>query len=216
MKMVGLSVCAALTLCLVGCGSAAQSSGSAPAGAPAVTTPPAAKAGTGGEEGGPVGAARGTITVKDGVTVHPAAPGVSAYRLPGLSAPAARAPGAVSAGPLIARTPGPATAKGRLAAGYPAPLAQVAGSVIDVSTVGGHGDRAQVGLQAHSSRSAAQVLADYGARLVPMGFTQATVPGVAGASAARFTRGTDVVTVTASTTAKRTNYTLFALLRTAG
>ncbi|WP_431841512.1 hypothetical protein [Calidifontibacter indicus] len=112
--------------------------------------------------------------------------------------------------------PKQASAKGRLAAGHPTLLGQLTGSTVTVSSVSPAGNGLQVGLSAVGAGSATDVLAAYRAKLAPLGFTESTVHAVAGASAVRFTRGHDVVTVSAKTVGKQTGYTVFGLLHPTG
>lgn len=230
MRVVGFSIAAITVVCLTGCAGNVAGSRPSPVGAPGAGSGMTGKVvgtapGAPGKEGVPQlkqGAADTRATVKGGVTVHPVA-GTKATRLPGLSganrAPAASADQqATSAkGPLV-KSPLPrlATAKGRLAAGHPAVLGAVGGSTVTVSSVTPAGGELQVGLSARGGGSASAVLAAFRARLVPLGFSETAAHGVAGATAVRFTRGHDVVTVSAKTASKQTTYTVFGVLHTTG
>lgn len=225
MKIVGFSIAALAAICLTGCAGTTASQPS-PVGAPGAANGAANTAkGSPGKETVPKAnpnPAGTRATVKNGVTVHPVT-GAKATRLPGLSsatpsASAAKANASSTARTPLVRSPLPkqASAKGRLAAGHPTLLGQLTGSTVTVSSVSPAGNELQVGLSAVGAGSATDVLAAYRAKIAPLGFTELTVHAAEGASAVRFTRGHDVVTVSAKSAGKQTDYTVFGLLHTTG
>lgn len=226
MKTVGFSIAAFTVICLTGCAGTTAASQPSAVGAPgAANGAVSTSKGSPGKETVPKAAADpagARATVRGGVTAH-SVTGPKATRLPGLSgagtfAKAAKANTSSTArGPLVhSPLPKQASAKGRLAAGHPTLLGQLTGSRVTVSSVSPAGNELQVGLSAVGIGSAADVLAAYRAKLAPLGFTETTVQAVAGASAVRFTRGHDVVTVSAKARGKQTAYTVFGMLHTTG
>lgn len=186
-----------------------------------LSSPKAGPAPTGGKEAAPsvrTGSSRAAKKV-GGVTVHPVQAGTSG--LPGLTATkkSVSPTKAAAGGRLLATSPRSATAKGKLATGYPAALVPLSGSTVATSSLAASGKTVQVALTATSRASGPAILAHYRQVLLARGFSESTAQGVAGATASRFQLGSgasaETVTVTADAPAGgRTSYTVFAVLRT--
>lgn len=120
-----------------------------------------------------------------------------------------------STAPLVsAPLPRPASARGRLVAGFPAVLRPTRGTAVESSSVSPSGDRLQAGLTGSSSRSPDAVLLGYRTRWTRRGLLEQAAPVAApGSWAAAFRRGRSVVTLTVSTRGSRTTYVVHASLR---
>lgn len=160
--------------------------GAAPRSTSGTTSAPAAAASPGTSTKAPSGA--------PGREQAPSAGAPAVVTLPGLQAAAAApAPGALLTGPA------PATAQrnGAVAAGFPVKVVPVPKGVTVVSSsVSSEGTHVQLGMQASSSSSPAQVLSAYDAALGATGFTPSSSPAVAGSTAHTYVHGSDGVVVT--------------------
>lgn len=157
--------------------------------------------GTSGETGNGTSAsssgARGSSPASSAAPGREQAPGPAAppvVALPGLQA----APTAPAAEPLLTGA-APATAErnGAVVAGFPVKVVPVPKGVTVVSSsVSSEGARVQVGMQASSAATPAQVLGAYDEAFGASGFTPASSPALPGTSAHLYQHGTDGIVVT--------------------
>ncbi|WP_449514154.1 hypothetical protein [Cellulomonas sp.] len=146
-----------------------------------------ATASTGGGSTGPGSAATGTGD-----------PGTASEVLP----PTGSAPGAlvipkVDVPRLTGPLPATASARGTLVAGFPVGIVPVpAGATIVSSSVAVEGRRLQVGLDASTAASPADVVAGYVHTLTAEGFITTDSPAGAGATATAFVSGNDGLVLT--------------------
>jgi hypothetical protein len=171
---------------------------SAPSGSTSSTAPTApASSGSPGASGssGPSGS-----STEGGVASD--APGAGSEILPSPAEPTSTATGyhlpAISTtepAPMFDGMPTPATAKGRLVAGFPAALAPPSGTRVESSSVSVASDMLQAALVA-TGGDADAVLAHYRQVLSARGFAEQRTQGVENAPAAAFTRGRNNVTIT--------------------
>lgn len=159
-------------------------------GAGGSTRAPAAGAGAGAGAGA-------SSPAPSGVPGREQAPGATAptvVALPGLQA----APAAPVAETLLTGA-APATGQrnGAVVAGFPVKVVPVPKGVTVVSSsVSSEGAHVQLGMQASSNASPAQVLSAYDEALATTGFSPSSSPAVAGSTAHTYVHGTDGVVVT--------------------
>jgi len=116
--------------------------------------------------------------------------------------PTASTPGTLAvptaAGPrLTGPLPATASARGKLVAGFPAAIVPVPdGATVVSSSVAGEGSRLQVGLEASTAASPADVLAGYVQAFTAAGFITTDSPAGAGATATAFVRDNDGLVLT--------------------
>jgi hypothetical protein len=165
-------------------------------GAEAAPPPPSAS-----PEGQESSATRG------GVAVVPEAPGpADDYALD------PHPPSASPSPPAYSPPTTPASARGRLVAGYPARLLPSAPrSAVVSSSVAPSPDRVQVALVARRSSSSTSVLGFYRDLMGAAGFREAQVDAVGGSQAIAFRRGAERVVVTVDSDPART-YSVYATL----
>jgi cytoskeletal protein RodZ len=112
--------------------------------------------------------------------------------------------------PIANPLPETASATGKLAAGYPdTVLPPAPQSSIATSAVTAQGSHLQVSLTASSSLSVVDLHEYYRTALARFGMYDSAAPAAEGATAYTFRRGTDSVTLTASTSGKKTSYILY-------
>jgi hypothetical protein len=131
----------------------------------------------------------------------------------GTALPASPARGARQTLPL----PTAAHSRGGLATGFPVRyLPAVTGSTVASSSVTSQKTVLQATLVATAPMAGADVIAFYQKKLQPLGFAGTVVAAAAGSTSMRFASATDSVTITATTSAKRsTTYSLFGIFRAA-
>lgn len=131
------------------------------------------------------------------------------YRLPDSTPPDSTPE--VKPKPLVsAPLPATANASGSIVKGFPAVIPQAPQSTITFSSVATQGERMQVGLDATTTVSAADLLAYYRTAFEPLGLVAAPAAAVEGSTALSFVRGDNGITVTVSTSAAspRSHYTV--------
>ena len=140
---------------------------------------------------------------------NPSASAPAPYRLPDSKAPAKPEP--LVSEPL----PASASARGSIVAGFPAVISKAPKSTVAFSSVATQGTRMQVGLDATSGISAADVLSFYRTAFTRLGLVAKSAPAVDGSSALVFVRGANGITVTVSDApgAPRSHYTVTAVFR---
>ena len=93
--------------------------------------------------------------------------------------------------------PATASARGALVAGFPATIVTVlAGATVVSSSVAAEGSRVQVGLEASTAASPADVLAGYVKAFTAAGFVSTDSPAAAGSTATAFVRDNDGLVLT--------------------
>jgi hypothetical protein len=119
--------------------------------------------------------------------------------------------------PLIG-TPLPpsASARGSIVKGFPAVIPQAPKSTVTFSSIATEGTRMQVGLDATTTISVADVFSYYRTAFEPLGLVAAATPAVDGSTALSFVRGDNGITVTVSdsTGGSRSHYTVTGVLST--
>ena len=153
------------------------------------TAAPTAGATSGTTTGDPAGtAASGTSTGTGGREGDPEAP----------AGPAALPLGSTTPAPQLTRPlPESGSARGSLVTGFPTAIVPVPdGATIISSSVAAQADRLQVGLEASTSSSTAEVLAHYLEALIGEGFSPTESPATLGATATAFTRGAEGLVLT--------------------
>jgi hypothetical protein len=147
-------------------------------------------------------------TPNNGKEANPSAPTAVPYRLPG-SKPLA------TPQPLV-DTPLPpsASARGSIVKGFPAVIPQAPKSAVTFSSIATQDKRMQVGLDATTTISAADVLAYYRTVFEPLGLVAAAAPAAGGSTALAFARGDNGITVTVSGSVGSSNshYTVTGVL----
>jgi hypothetical protein len=126
---------------------------------------------------------------------NPSASAPTPYSLPS-SKPLAKAQ------PLVG-TPLPpsASARGSIVKGFPAVIPQAPNSMVVFSSIATQGTRMQVGLEATTTNSVADVLSFYRTAFEPLGLVAAAAPAAEGSTALTFVRGDNGITVTVSDSA---------------
>lgn len=208
-------VAAAVLALLAGCSADRSTTADpAPLGAPSATLgpwdgaahgsaspAPTDASGTGGSTGaGSTGAGSTSAGSTGAGTSTPATTNAGRENAPGATAAPAgtTALGPVTDVPRLAQ-PLPATASARdgLVAGFPAAIVPVPdGTTIVSSSVAAQDDRLQVGLEASTAQTPADVLAHYLGALVAEGFAPLDSPAAAGSTATAFTRGAEGLVLT--------------------
>jgi hypothetical protein len=147
-------------------------------------------------------------TPNSGKEANPSGSTAVPYRLPG-SKPLA------TPQPLV-DTPLPpsASARGSIVKGFPAVIPQAPKSTVTFSSIATQDKRMQVGLDATTTISAADVLAYYRTAFEPLGLVAAAAPAVDGSTALAFARGDNGITVTVSGSVGSSNshYTVTGVL----
>ncbi|WP_158866169.1 hypothetical protein [Leifsonia sp. AG29] len=168
---------------------------------------PGGQSGSGEQKGGSAPATPPAATKRYTTEVIPAGPATAPALPPSTALPHPIAP------PL----PKSASAVGKLVTGYPAAvLPQAPGSAVQTSSVAAQGDRLQVTLTATSTQGVTDVLAFYRSALAKYGMYDTAAPALSGATSLLFSRGSDSVTLTASTGKSGTTYTLYAAFTAQG
>lgn len=107
-----------------------------------------------------------------------------------------------AAAPLLkGKLPDPGNAAGAVVDGWPSSVLTLPeGTTIGSTSVSGSGDVLQVTADGVVGKPQQAVIEDFRASLVPHGFWSEEAPAPDGATAARFVRGTDTITVSVATT----------------
>lgn len=148
-----------------------------------------------------------TGTPSSGKEGNPSASAPAPYSLPS-SKPETKAQ------PLVG-TPLPpsASARGSIVKGFPAVIPQAPNSTVVFSSIATQGTRMQVGLEATTTSSAADVLSFYRTAFEPLGLVAADAPAAEGSTALTFVRGDNGITVTVSDSAGgHAHYTVTGVL----
>ncbi|MCX8452753.1 hypothetical protein [Paenarthrobacter ureafaciens] len=122
--------------------------------------------------------------------------------LPPVTATPTGLPEPSAAAPLLkGKLPDPGNATGAVVDGWPSSILTLPeGTTIGSTSVSGSGNVLQVTADGVVGKPQQAVIDDFRASLVPHGFWSEDAPAPDGATAARFVRGTDTVTVSVSTT----------------
>lgn len=118
--------------------------------------------------------------------------------------------------PLVSKPlPATASARGSIVAGFPAVIPKAPKSTVAFSSVATQGTRMQVGLDATSGISPADVLSYYRTTFTRLGLVATSAPAVTGSTALVFVRGANGITVTVSDApgTPRSHYTVTAVFR---
>jgi hypothetical protein len=115
--------------------------------------------------------------------------------------------------PLLDETvPTATSAEGALVEDFPASLPVADDSTVVSSSVAPGGTRVQATLVAETPASATTVVEFYQGVFVPLGLVATELPAATGATAMSFARDGDSITLTATSTAHGTEYSLFGVL----
>jgi hypothetical protein len=211
---VGLALAAVIALMGLAISSAGDLDGILkPQSAPSSTapSPPGSLSGPG------VGATVAPLPAQSPGTTQP--PGTTAPRQDGATEQLGAVAGAALPSPsqlpalITLPLPKPASAVGKLVAGFPAAIPVVKGSTILDSSLSSIGDVLQATLVAKTSLSPAAVLSTYQSEFARMGLQASPLPTVGGSTAFGFTRESNSVTLTVTPTGGGTKYTLLGVLR---